>query len=400
VKILLINQTFYPDIVATAQHLTDFAVDLAKRGHDVTVLAWQRGYAEPHPLYPAKEIYQGVKIVRVWPFAFGKKSKIARIIDAFFLNLSFAWKLLWLGRFDKVIAMTSPPLVGWIALLFSKCWKSKFIYWVMDINPDEAIELGWIKRGSFQAVVLEKALRAILKQSDYIVVLDRFMKDRLAAKGAREEKIRVISPWSHDDDLESILHEQNPFRERHGLRDKFVVMYSGNHSVCHPLDTLLEAALLLRKDPNVVFMFIGGGVRVKDVLEFKEKNSLPNIIYLPYQPRSEVKYSLSAADLHAVVMGDAFVGIVHPCKIYGILKIGRPFVYIGPKQSHIGDLIKKDVGYHVQHGDAVGLAEIIEKASMLATDQKTAIQKTEQSLAPQFSHDFLVPQFLQAITSL
>ena len=89
-KILLINQTFYPDAAATAQHLTDLAQDLVKAGVEVTVLTGRRGYAETNKVYPAREICFGARVIRVWPYSSGRNNKISRILDAFFLNLAFA----------------------------------------------------------------------------------------------------------------------------------------------------------------------------------------------------------------------------------------------------------------------------------------------------------------------
>jgi glycosyltransferase involved in cell wall biosynthesis len=400
VKILLLNQTFYPDPVATAQQLTDFAVDLVRAGHSVTVLAGRRGYAEPHPLYAAKEIYQGVKIIRVWPFTFGRKSKILRMVDFLFINLSFAWRLLWMPKADRVVAMTTPPLLGFVALLSARSRKCKFIYWMMDLNPDQGIELGWLKKGCIQARFLERALKFVLKHSDRIIVLDRFMKERILSKGADPEKITIIPPWSHDEDLEAIEHPTNPFRKKNGLDGKFIVMYSGNHSICHPLDTLLEAALLLKNDPAVVFTFIGGGERVEEVLQFKEKHRLSNMIYLPYLPRSEMKYSLSAADLHVVVMGDSFVGIVHPCKIYGILTLGRPFVYIGPSESPIRDLMAEPkIGYSIRHGEAEKFVEIIYEMRRLGEPVREETARKEKFIAQQYGRHRLSQELQRLVTA-
>ncbi len=378
-KVLLVNQVFYPDVVSTAQHLTDLAVDLARKGCRVTVLAGRRGYAKPHPRFPGKEEYKGVRIIRVCPFHFGRSNRMARFLDALALNLAFVVRMAFLPRFDRVVAMTSPPMVAFSALLFARLRGGRLIYWMMDLNPDQAIEAGWIRRGGLRANFLEAALRFVLKNSDGIVVLDRFMKDRVIAKGAPERKISVLPPWAHSDDLEIIPHEKNPFRAKYRLENKFIVMYSGNHSVCHPLDTVLEAALLLRNDPEVMFLFIGGGERVKDVLRYREGHGLSNLVYLDYLPRSEIKYSLSAANLHVVVMGEAYPGIVHPCKIYGILSLGRPFVYIGPEKSHIGDIMAGTAtGYWVPHGNPRELVAVLEKVRGLEKQQLQRI--AEQSL--------------------
>lgn len=359
-KILLINQVFYPDVVATAQQLTDFAISLAQDGHKVAVLAGRRGYSDSHSIYSKKEKYRGIDIVRVWPYSFGRGSKLARVLDALFVNLALAWKLLWCPGYEKVVCLTTPPLIGWVAAFFAKLRKSEFIYWVMDINPDEAIEAGWIRRESLRAKMLESALGYVLKNSDKIVVLDRFMKERLISKGANQDKIYINPPWAHNENTEIFLREKNPFREANHLNEKFVVMYSGNHSICHPLDTLFEAALKMKENKDIIFLFVGGGERVKDVLDFKNKHGLENIKQLPYVPKEDLKYSLSAADLHVVVMGDAFVGIVHPCKIYGILSTGRPFVLIGKSESCVGEIIVTEgVGKQISHGDVERLTQEI-----------------------------------------
>jgi len=52
----------------------------------------------------------------------------------------------------------------------------------------------------------------------------------------------VVPPWSLTSTVHFDEEGRQSFRERHNLSEKFVVMYAGNHSPCHPLETLLEAA--------------------------------------------------------------------------------------------------------------------------------------------------------------
>ena len=397
-KILLINQTFYPDPSSTGQHLTDLACDLAGGGWKVTVLTGRRGYTEPHPLFPAKEVYKGIRIKRVCRVAFGKKYPILRILEAFLLNVVFAWNLLWMGSFDRVVALTTPPLVGAIALIYAKVKNIPFIYWVMDLNPDQAIRLGWLSQRSLRAKGMEALSRTILAKAERVIVLDEFMREKVLAKVKINDKIHVIPPWPHDEDLETIPHHRNLFRLSLNIQQKFIVMYSGNHSLCHPLDTILEAALILKYDPSFCFLFVGGGVRFKEVTRFKTKNELKNILQFPHVDRDQLKHSLSAADLHTVVMGEPFVGIVHPCKIYGIMKIGRPFVYIGPKESSIGRLVSsKNLGYQVNHYDSEQLVQIIQQSRQLNSQEKDEISKNQKSLAVDFSRRKLTSQLTNII---
>ncbi|MGE0405407.1 MAG: glycosyltransferase, partial [Candidatus Korobacteraceae bacterium] len=155
---------------------------------------------------------------------------------------------------------------------------------------------------------------------------------------------------------------RDAFRRRHNLENKFVVMYSGNHSPCHPLETLVRAARQLEDSPEIVFCFVGGGSEHRKLRE----QPAPNIRVLPYQPLEDLAGSLSAADLHVAVMGEEFCGIVHPCKIYNILTIGAPLLYIGPPESHITDIggeIRGSGFYQAAHGDCDTVIRHIRSAS-------------------------------------
>jgi glycosyltransferase involved in cell wall biosynthesis len=265
-----------------------------------------------------------------------------------------------LPRFDAVVALTSPPLVAVLGVAVARMNGARFIHWVMDLNPDEAIAAGWLRAGSKAARMLNAALQFSLRGSDQVVALDRFMAERLTQKGVPAGKLSVIPPWSQDEVVAYDPDGAADFRKAHGLNGEFVVMYSGNHSPCHPLDTFLEAARRLKDNRRIVFCFIGGGSEFPRVAKFAEAHRLENIRSIPYQPLNAIAASLSAADLHAVVMGDPFVGIVHPSKVYNIRRVGIPFLYIGPSLSPVADF---DPLGSFRHGDAKGVADFILAAS-------------------------------------
>lgn len=217
-------------------------------------------------------------------------------------------------------------------------------------------------------------------------------------KGAQAQKIAVLHPWAHDEMLEPVGHKENPFRRDHRIEEKFIVMYSGNHSVCHPLDTLLEAAYELRDDDSVIFLFVGEGDQKHRVKRFKEKHELFNILLLPYQEREKLRYSLCGADLHVVVMGEPFVGIVHPCKIYNILSVGSPFVVIGPEESHLTDIIGElGTGRRVDHGDVKGLTRLIRETQQLDSQKRQEIMEKSLELKKTYLSQTLGVQKLARI---
>ena len=371
-KILFLNQSFYPDVVSSAQHLADLASGLAARGHDVTVITARRAYDDPGTVFKRQEHWRGVRVIRLSCPGLGKTAKWRRTIDAASFMLLAFLRLSILPRADLIVALTSPPLVGIVGLVIARLQKARFVQWAMDLNPDEAFAAGWLPRDSFSGVVLEHASCWMLRGADLVIALDRFMHDRIASKGVEPRRVRVLPPWPHEPEVRFDLEGRERFRLRHDLREKFVVMYSGNHSPCHPLDTVLRAAEVLARDPQIVFCFVGGGSEFRRIQRGLASHrstpgvcQRPNILCLPYQHRSELSASLSAADLHIVLMGQNFVGIVHPCKIYNILAIACPVIYIGPSPSPTLDTLEQldlKASYTaLAHGDVVGLVRHIHR---------------------------------------
>jgi len=374
-KILLLNQTFYPDNVATSQQLADLALFLHKKGHQVRVLTGQRGYEERSKKFAQEEVWQGVHIQRVVSTGFGKSRFRYRLIDSFTFFFSLLLALFRTPQQDLVISFTSPPLIGVFGALF--CWLKggRHVQWLMDVNPDAAFQVGYLKRNSLLGRALNTVFEKTLQDASQVVVLDRWMKKRMVEHGAKEENIVVVPPWSVlGEKSPSLTEEIREFKSLHGLEGKFIVLYSGNHSVVHPLTTVLEAAKVLKDNSEVVFLFIGAGIRTRDVRDFKEKHQLENIVQLPLQPREKVKASFGSADLHVVVMGPGMSGLVHTSKIYSVLASGKPYVFVGPKESHVCDLLQEcPTGFSVEADFPHEILKAIRQTQEFTSEQKQKI---------------------------
>jgi glycosyltransferase involved in cell wall biosynthesis len=184
------------------------------------------------------------------------------------------------------------------------------------------------------------------------------MCDYLVRRGADRDHTHIIPVWPVMEKIYAGKRNENPFRIENGFGNRIVIMYSGNHSYVHPLDTLLEAARLLKNDPDFLFVFVGEGVRKKDVTLFQKEQGLKNIVQLPYQPRNNIHNSLGSSDLQVVIMGNNQVGFTHPNKVYGAMFTGRPVLYIGPSPSHITDILNELEGnIAVAHGQVDLLVE-------------------------------------------
>jgi glycosyltransferase involved in cell wall biosynthesis len=399
-KILLLNQAFHPDVVSSGQHLADLALALADRGHAVTVVTSRRAYDNPHVRFARRERWNGIKIIRVGSTGFGKGAKWKRAADFASFLACCSLRLATLPRQHAVVALTSPPLISFIGACVARVWRSRFFYWVMDLNPDEAIAAGWLRADSPAARVLNWMSRFSFRSAERIVALDHFMRERIMAKGLAPDRLAVIPPWSHDGEVRFDEERRERFRRAHGLEDKFVVMYSGNHSPCHPLDTLLAAAGRLAKERDIVFCFIGGGsewTRIHRTTGPQDKGTIgpwSNIVCLPYQPLDQLAGSLSAADLHVVVMGERFVGIVHPCKIYNILAVGAPLLYLGPRPCHVTEILE------TMGGDRFGCAahgqvqEVLNQIHRLRDLTRSRPRERAEGFCATFSKEALLPRLL------
>jgi glycosyltransferase involved in cell wall biosynthesis len=368
-KLLVISQVYVPDPASVGQHMADVAEMMVRRGHAVRVLTSSRGYENPQNRYSPREHRAGVEVVRLPWSSFGKRSVVHRLLG----QLSFLMQVVMRGIFSRglsgILVSTSPPMASFAAIAIGMVRRVPITYWVMDLNPDQALALGKISQRNPLVKAMQWLNRRIFARAANVVVLDRFMAERIERQYTVRGQLEILPPWPHVAATSQVTSNHivgaqppprdgsiHPFLAEHGLADRFVVMYSGNHSPANPVSTLLQAALALRDDARLAFVFVGGGLGKREVDQAITMHRPPNIWSLPYQPLESLQDSLSAADLHIVTLGNEMVGIIHPCKIYGAMAVGRPVLLVGPRPSHAAELIEQNkIGWSVNHGDAVGL---------------------------------------------
>jgi glycosyltransferase involved in cell wall biosynthesis len=371
---VVVSQVYVPDPASVGQHVHDAAREMARRGWRVVVYASARGYDDPSRRYPRRETRGGVEVRRLPLASFGKSSLRARLAGGLVFLAQAALSALFTRRLGGVLVSTSPPMASLAGLVVAKLRRAPLAFWVMDVNPDQAVATGGVRPGSLPARLLEASNRAAARASRVVVLLDRYMAARVVARWGVAATAAVLPPWPLDDHLAPVPHEENPFRHRHGLDRAFVVMYSGNLSPVHPVTTVLEAARELAGDERIRFVFVGAGGGRAAVEEAVARDRLENVLLLPYQPLSELRYSLSAADLHLVTMGSEMVGIVHPCKVYGALRVARPVLFVGPAESHVGEILRASgAGWQVAHGNVEGLVARIREAAALPPKLRAAL---------------------------
>ena len=351
-RILFLTQPYPPDPSTTGQHIADAAAALAHRGHRVRVLAARRSYEDGTRRYPRQEKRDGVDVRRLPLSSFGKRAAPVRALAALSFVLQAAIRGLFSRQPGVLVLSTVPPMCALAGLFVSWLRGVPVCFWIHDVHPDLAVDMGVLKAGSPFSSMTDWCNRQLVARARRVVVLDRYMAARIEQKWGVTNRIVTLPPWPHNSSERIIREAENPWRQKHVRSNRRVVMFSGNHTVAHPLDTLLAAALRFRDDERLDFLFVGGGAGRPQVEDLAARQGVANIRCLPYQPLELLDYSLAAADVHVVSVGDKTVGLSHPCKIYGAMAAGRPILLFGPARCHATDIIgDHDVGWHVAHGD-------------------------------------------------
>ena len=343
--VVFFNRSFYPDIAATGQLLTELCEGLAGQyGLHISVVVGrpshpQNGdFKKRFPL--ATERSNGVTILRAYSATLSKERAFYRFTNYISYFLSSLVAGFNLRKPDIVVSLTDPPIIGLVALLWARIYRAKFVFWCQDIFPEVALLLEDF-RNDYLNKVLDKINRFLLRKADTIIAIGETMKRRLVEiKNTPEGKIKIIHNWADCEEIQPI-NGPNPFRYQYNLNGKFVVMHSGNIGLSQDVEKLVESARILRQEKDIVFLIIGEGNKKAELLGKAKTWDLENVIFLPYQPKEVLKYAFSAADIFIISLKQGLAGYIVPSKLYGILASGRPFVAAVEPECEVATISKR-----------------------------------------------------------
>ena len=359
-RVLIINQSYYPDVTATAQHIYDLSLHLVDHGHQVSVIASRSTYGTKGVSRSRRETLDGVDVYRVGRSFFGKSNIFLRVFDSATFYVQALFKACAVPKPDAVVCLTTPPFIALMGWLMSRLRRCRFVYWVMDLYPDVAVICGTLTPNSHLTRLLERVNRFCLTRADRTIVVGRCMLERVREKGISGDHVQKIGIWSHQRAGIPIPHRQNPFRQKWNLEDRFVVMYSGNLGLGHEVATICDAVKILRDDDRIRFLFVGGGHKMSMLQKYVTDNCLHNVIIAPYQPRELLQKSLSCGDLHLATLIEGAQGLMVPCKLLGVMAASRPCVFVGNPSSELARVLtENDCGFVVREGQAKQLVDIV-----------------------------------------
>ncbi len=388
--ILVISQVFPPDPAAVGQYVADLCEEMGNKGAKVSVITARRGYDDSSMVFASNERLGSVVIRRLPLSNFGKKTLAHRILG----QILFCGQALLISFFYRkltgILITTSPPLSPLLGYLISKSRSIPLYWWVMDINPDQICAVINVSHESLAVKLLDKCNILALRRSEGVITLDDEMATRLKNKCPPSRLlVQALWPLKPSADQKNTGTQGHPnsasedFARRHGFDGKFVVMYSGNHTSQHPLNTLLEAADKLVTNGNVVFVFIGGG-NAKHLIDLRAREGQKNIVSLPYQPLGGLHTALLAADLQTVIVGKSSVGIVHPSKLYTALALPCPILLVAPRNCPAREIVESlHAGWTVEDGEVDNLVAIIEHVASVPKLERTLAAESVARLAEQ-----------------
>jgi colanic acid biosynthesis glycosyl transferase WcaI len=334
-RVLVLNQYYWPGVEATAHLLSQLCEALASDFEVTVVTGCLRDSAEK----PERLEHHGVQIVRVPSTVFDRARLPARGTN----YLSFLAGSLWTGlgvpRPDVVLCMTDPPLMANVALPVARRFRAPLVVVTQDVFPEVAVQLGRLEQPLLVAA-LRRAIGFSLRRADRVVAIGETMRERLEAKGVSGERIAVIPNWANTAALKP-KPKANEWSAGRNLDGRFVVMHSGNVGYAQDLDALIRASTLLRDLDELAIMVIGDGARREMLGALAVRLEASAVSFLPYQPVEVVSSSLSAADLHFVGLAHGLAGFVVPSRVYGIMAVARPMLVSAEAESETARLVEE-----------------------------------------------------------
>lgn len=379
-RIAILTQYFLPEMGAPQARLSELALRLQRRGHEVTIITAMPNYPtgkvfdEYRRRVFCKERVNDLKVIRCPIIPTKSTNLIIRLVS----YMSFVVTSLFMGTWSvgkrDILIVESPPLfLGLSGIPMSRLTRSKMVLMVSDIWPDVAIRMGDIISDK-QAKILEKLEGFIYRRSACVAVTNPGAVEQIKSRFPQVH-CGVISNGV-DTNLFKPDFRSESIRKEFGIQPgQFAAAYCGLHGMFQGLEVVIEAAELLSDNSNIRFIMIGDGPTKESLMANAEKAGLKNITFYPQQPKSHMPGILASMDASLIPLAAALPGTM-PSKVYEALASGVPIVVTAGCEAE--QLVRRyNVGKVFQPADAGQVAEAI---NQLASDQEQCIQMRTNSL--------------------
>ncbi len=316
-NILVICQYYYPEPF----RITDICEALGKDA-SVTVVTGTPNYpmGEIYPGYEtgqkSDEVRNGVKIHRL-KTAPRKTGTLNRLKNYFsYARQSKKYVKTLKDEFDVVLVnQLSPVMMAQGGIAYQKKYGKKLVLYCLDLWP-ESLCVGGVKKGSLIYKIFDRISRKIYRCADEILVTSRSFSSHLSEKfGIAQEKIRYLPQYAEAQFLDLKEKEQT---------EEFHLLFAGNIGAAQSVDTIIEAARIL-KEEKVYFDIVGDGTELDKVKALA--CDLPNVVFHGRKPLEEMPKYYEMADAMLVTLtDDPIISLTLPGKVQTYMAAGKPVV--------------------------------------------------------------------------
>lgn len=379
-NLLIYAHYYYPDVASTGQILTELAEGLNDTFH-TTVICTVPSYTGKISRYYRKHKYyyeniNGVDVLRIRVPEFRKSFALSRIFNILSYFFSAIFATFRVGHQDYVFTISQPPVLGGLLGVIGKhIKKAKLIYNIQDFNPEQVMAVDF----THNKLILNTMMmldKYSCRQASKVIIVGRDMIETLHKRFEKMVPYAHINNWINEEEIYPLpLNDAGvlAFKRKYGLEDKFVIMYSGNIGLYYDLANILKTIEKFKDEERVVFAFIGEGSVLEELRTYKEANQLSNVVFIPYQPKSDLIYSLNAGDVHFVVNAKGIKGVSVPSKLYGVMAVGKPVLGIMDEGAEARLIVEEaECGISVEPGDYKAIEALIGKYIKLQGSEKLA----------------------------
>lgn len=368
-NLLIYAHYYYPDVASTGQILTELAEGLNDTFH-TTVICTVPSYTGKISQYYRKHKYyyeniNGVDVLRIRVPEFRKSFALSRIFNILSYFFSAVFATFRVEHQDYIFTISQPPILGGMLGVIGKhIKKAKLIYNIQDFNPEQVMAVDFTHNKLVLSIMMLLD-KYSCQQANKVIIVGRDMIETLQKRFQKMVPYAYINNWINEKEIYP-LPEDNArvlkFKRKYGLENKFVIMYSGNIGLYYDLLNILKTIEKFKETEDVIFAFIGEGSVLEELRTYKEAHHLSNVVFIPYQPKSELIYSLNAGDVHFVVNAKGIKGVSVPSKLYGVMAVGKPVLGIMEEGAEARLIVEEaKCGMSVKPGDYSAIEDLIRK---------------------------------------
>lgn len=327
----------FPDMNKSFNMYTTLVEEFVNHGHDVVVLA-------PGNTKTLVSVEKSIEVLRVQTLPIKNVPNYLKGISNLLLPYQYAAALNKFYKeknFDLIIIPTPPITLVALAAKLKKKFNASLYLVLRDIFPQNAVDLGFMKKGGILYNFFRRKEKKLYKEADFIGCMsegniDYVLKHNNFVNPSKLHELKNFQkPYKSTDNSRQFL------KEKYKLNNKFVVVFGGNMGKPQQLENVLTLAQAAMAYPDIVFLLLGEGVQMNRISGLIEKQNISNIYLNSTIPKQEYQDLISICDIGLISLHQDFTIPNIPSKALDYLNVGLPILASLDKATDFGSILDR-----------------------------------------------------------